>query len=324
MKKKHNSFLRVFCILFILIKQTLEAVPSPELSDRIESLRSTYGIQPKNYVLYPDDPIDVVIPCVAKDQETVKYSIASIRAYCEGVRRIIVVSSEPIDVEAEWFDESNFPFNKLDIALEIFPSNDQAVQFIQTKHSRIGWIYQQLLKLYAPFVIPDISSNVLILDADTILLRPTRFMDESGAAFFNVGKENHKPYFEHMARLLPYMQRVDPKYSGITHHMLFQKSILKDFISQVKKAHGIPMWKAILRCIDLRYVSRSSFSEYEMYFNFCLLNTDQYNIRPLKYANVNSLDLIEQYQKDDYFFVSYHKYFRMTWPTSLYSRVPLE
>ena len=51
------------------------------------------------------------------------------------------------------------------------------LSYVSKKEKRIGWYYQQLLKQYAPFVIPKISSNVLILEPDTIFLKQVTFMN---------------------------------------------------------------------------------------------------------------------------------------------------
>ena len=104
-----------------------------------------------------------------------------------------------------------------------------------------GWYYQQLLKLYALYAIPKISSNVLCLDSDTVFLNPVSFISEEGGSLFNPGYEYHKPYFEHIARFVPGLKKVYPKYSGISHHMLFQKPIMDDLFADVEKKHGIPL-----------------------------------------------------------------------------------
>ena len=293
-----------FFIALIYLTLNLEA-------SALKRIRSEYGIRSKEYQLNPKDPIDVIIPCVAKDLSTLRQSIAGIRKYCVGVRRIIIVSPSEIEVEAEWFSENLFPFNKFDIAYEIFQNKEDAENFIQSESSRIGWIYQQLLKLYASFVIPGLSSNVLILDADTIFIKKTHFMNKNGTPFFVTGDEYHLPYFEHMKRVLPWMQRVDPRHSGIVHHMLFQRSILSDFFFQVETTHKLPLWKALSRCIDIEQANGSCLSEYEMYFNFCMINTNQFAIRQLKWANISSLKEITTYKKQDYSFVSCHSYGRI-------------
>ena len=100
----------------------------------------------------------------------------------------------------------------------------EKTQYILSERKpQVGWYYQQLLKLYAAFVIPDISSNVLIVDADTIFLNPVHFLNAQHAGLYNPGTEYNPPYFEHAAKLIPNFKKLFPQHSGISHHMLFQK-----------------------------------------------------------------------------------------------------
>ena len=178
---------------------------------------------------FSHDPIDIVIPCHEKDLPTLDLVIEGARNVVNH-RRIIIISERKFTDKAEWFDERNFPFDKQSIALEMFNGDyGQAYNYINSSKSRIGWIYQQFLKLFASFIIPNISSNVLIIDADTIFLRPVTFQDPSGAALFNPGTEYNPPYFVHGAKVLHGFRKVFQQYSGISHHMLFQRSILEIF-----------------------------------------------------------------------------------------------
>lgn len=262
------------------------------------------------FVLAPD-PIDVVIPCAPKDAEVLERCINGIRKYGQNIRRIIIISQTPLISSAEWFDESKFPFSKKDIALEMFRGDElEALNFLAAPKSRIGWIYQQFLKLYAPFVIPNISSNVLILDADVIFLNPISFMTDTGEPLFATGKEYWKPYFDLAERLLPGLHRVHENSSGIVHHMLFQKPILEDLFQLISMEHGTEPWKAICHCIDLKEIHFAALSEYEIYFNFSLLRTPQAHIRPLKWTNISHLHDRKKHQKKGYAYVAYHDWRR--------------
>lgn len=262
-------------------------------------------------------PIDVVIPCVKKDLETLELCIAGIRANCAQIRRVIVVSKTRLTDSAEWVDEKIFPFTKDEVAFEIFRNEEQAEKYRSNPKNRLGWIFQQLLKLYAPFVIENISTNVLILDADTIFLRPVTFLQLNGAGCFNPGTEHHAPYFDHMHRLLPGLHRVHPQLSGISHHMLFQLCLLNDLKTAIEEYHGSLLWKALLHCIDHRELFGSCLSEYEIYFNYALLRSNQCSIRKLKWAN-SSMAFFNNYlqrQKLDhsatsYDYLSVHSYMR--------------
>ena len=252
------------------------------------------------------DPIDVVIPCHKKDCRTLEKVISGIKKHILH-RRLIVVSSERLTDNAEWFDEKNYPMSMKDIAYELFQDEGKAVAYMQDPRTRIGWIYQQFLKLYASFAIPDISKNVLVVDADTIFFKPVTFLTESGAPMFNVGTEFHPPYFTFMDRLLPGIEKIFPDYSGICHHMLLQKPVLQDLFEIVEQIHQLPFWKAVCHLVDHSELYGSCFSEYELYFNFLFTRSNQAKIRVLNFDNF-SWRSFDPTNKKGYDYASYHSW----------------
>lgn len=268
------------------------------------------------------EPIDVVIPCTPKDSSTLEKCIEGIKENGQKVRRIIVVSKEKMTDAAEWFDEGLYPFSIQEVASEIFYKDQAAAeQFIAHPKTRIGWIFQQLLKFYAPFVIPEISSNVLVLDADVVFLNPTEFMSKEGEPYFAYGDEYFHPYFEHAEKLIPGLRRVDREKSGIVHHMLLQRPLLEDLLHTISQTHQIQnwidAWRAICRCINHEELFKSCMSEYEIYFNYALLKTPQAHLRQLKWTNIHTLQFCKAYKLQKYNFIACH-----TWLKELYGRRP--
>lgn len=260
---------------------------------------------------FSQEPVDVVIPCVAKDLETLEISIEGIRKNGKNLGRIIIISKEKLTDSVEWFDEANFPFTKEEMALEIFRGDEEKTQeYLNTPGMRIGWLYQQMLKLYATLVIPDISSNVLVMDADVIFLNPVEFTSPTGGPYFSVGREYMKEYFDHIDRLLPGIRRVHSQYSGIAHHMLLQRPIIEDLFDLISKQHKTDAWRAFCRCIDPQEIFKSPFSEYETYFNFTLLRTDQGAIRHLRWTDVFNLRTMEHLRRSGYSYIACHEWWR--------------
>ncbi len=255
------------------------------------------------------DPIDVIVPCHEKDIRTLPLVIEGIKKNIINHRRIIVISSKKLIDTAEWFDEKNYPFTKKSLAYEIFQNKKQAHDFMNHPKTRIGWIYQQLLKAYAIFVVPDISSNVLVIDADTIFLRPVSFQDPiTGAGLYNPAPEHHQPYFDHNAKILPGWKKLFPKYSGISHHMLFQRSVMNALYNEIESIHNKPAWKVFCEFIDKKHLLASCMCiEYELYFNYVFSKTDLVKIRHLKWDNCKWQDF-NQRKNDEYDFLSCHTY----------------
>lgn len=270
----------------------------------MEAPRITYG--------FTEQPIDVVIPSTDKDLITLELCIEGIKANGTNIRRVIVVSDRPLTHNAEWFDEKNYPFNKSDVALHLFKGNaKQAQQYLGVGGNRVGWYYQQLLKFYAPYIIEGLSPNVLILDSDTVFLRPVEFLNKSFGGLLNPGEEYHHPYFKHADLLTGgLVKRLSSKLSGISHHMLFQKSVLDDLFNHVELLHGQEFWKAFCMCVDKQEIPFSGASEYEIYFNFVLARTKEVKVRTLKWENITSLAQIPLYAAQGYHYVSCHSYHR--------------
>lgn len=260
---------------------------------------------------FTNEPIDVVIPSIRKDLATLNLCIAGIKKNCLNVRRVIVVSAEKLTDEAEWFNEADYPFTKKEIAYYLcHKDKKQAKQFLDEMPNWVGWYYQQLLKLYAPFVIPGISSNVLIVDSDSIFLNPVEFLNEENAGMYHPGEECIESYYVHARKLLPSFNRPFPHLSGITHHMLFQKSVLKHLFSTVKIYHNKPFWKAFCLCADNTNLCTQGASEYELYFNFLFNNSSHPTLRSLKHINsfsdIPSNERLKELQDEGYHYGSFH------------------
>jgi L-rhamnose mutarotase len=174
------------------------------------------------------------------------------------------------------------------------------------KNNRNGWYLQQLYKLYASIFIEEILDNYLVIDADTYFLKPTKFIDNESKYLFNIGTEYHRPYFSHMNKMHPTLKKT-LKYSGITHHMIFNKKILEKLFYLVENNHnGKKFWEIFLESVDKNVINGSGASEYEIYFTYMLLyETDKIKIRPLNWKN--SSKLIEN---SNYDYVSVHHYMR--------------
>lgn len=235
--------------------------------------------------------IDVVIPSVAKDKQTLNQCIRSIKRYGHNVRRVIVVSPERLTEEAEWFDEKNFPFTYNDCKGKTNPP---------------GWIFQQLIKLYAPISIPGLKKNVLILDSDVIFYKPIKFVTRDGAPIFTRATENTKEYFNYLDHLIPGLKRQIPNVSGVAHHMLFQKNTIESLFAEIRQIHGKEPWKAMIDLFD----DNAFLSEYELYFNYTLARALKYRLRDLNWLNSEHPIRSNRYKNKKVDYVAYHSWMR--------------
>ncbi|MEI7992643.1 MAG: hypothetical protein WCH93_09460 [Actinomycetota bacterium] len=103
-----------------------------------------------------------------------------------------------------------------------------------------GWIFQQVLKFRA--VLSSSSTACLIVDADTLLLRPRTWLTEPGVQLLAPSLEYWEPYAVHLARMWPNFDARSPL-SWVTHHQLMQKDIVSEMFGA--GGEGLDTWIAL-------------------------------------------------------------------------------
>jgi hypothetical protein len=240
---------------------------------------------------------DIVIPLGQNDINKINKTIEHIKTNVIGYRNIYIVSYDKnINIDGcITIDENIFDFKK-DISIMTFT------------HNRNGWYLQQLIKLYASFYIEELLDNYLIIDCDTFFLKKTIFFDENDLPLYNHGEEYHIEYFKHMSKLHPTLNRYKNEMSGICHHMMFQKTVIKDLFKLVEDYHNNekPFYKIFLENIDTNICS--SASEYEIYFNYlCIYKQDKFKIRKLNFIDISFNDY-NRYINYGFDYISCHHY----------------
>lgn len=240
---------------------------------------------------------DIVIPLGPNDCTIINKQIEYTKKNVLNYRNIYIISYDPslIIDGCITIDESIFPFNL------------KTIEEYHGKSKRTGWYLQQLLKLYAGFVIPDILDKWLVIDSDTFFLKPTSFI-ENNMCLYNYGSEYHKAYFVHMLKLDESLVKIEKNKSGISHHMMFEKKYVEELIELIEKKHDDTFYKLFLKFVeDYFKIKGSGASEYEIYFNYMLkFHKDKIKIRPLKWCNTRVLNL----DSNDYDYISYHHHMR--------------
>lgn len=261
---------------------------------------------------------DIVIPVHKKDLQILEYCISFARKNLIGARRIIVISAEKHSNSAEWFDEKLYPF-----------SIDLVRSYVGDS---CGWYFQQLLKLYAPLVIPDILENVLVLDSDTVFFRRVRMFNSKGVALCNISKDTkicRKPFdikvAAHIEKLLPALavKNLPKKFqtlSGISHHMMFNRNLISEMMKKIED-HDVgkdPFYKIFLKHSDTTH----SASEYQLYYCFLLIyHPDKIQFRKLRYKNTADINIKKYLKRFKYHYCSFHHYLRSTKFTSFRAKL---
>jgi len=230
-----------------------------------------------------DEAIDVVIMVGPDDLSILDIQLEYTRSNVIGLRTIYLVCADSSIQKpgCVTVNERQFPVTIDDIA-----SKHGGV-----RRPRNGWYLQQLLKLYVFAGIPGISQRYLVIDLDTLFLRPTKFITR-GKALYGWRDEYHPPYFDHLRKLELGVQKVFADKSGVAHHMIFDVSIIKEIIEKVETKHNDTFYNVMLDAVDCagldddEYNDYSGYSEYELYFNYVFsYHTDKVRLRELSSKN---------------------------------------
>jgi len=241
-----------------------------------------------------EEPIfDIVIPIGPNDIGLIYMHLEYTKKNIIGYRNIYLLCYDPtIDIHG-----------CITIDEKLFPFTIETVRKFHGKLNRNGWYLQQLLKLYAGKIIPGILERYLVIDSDTLFLKPTVFI-ENNKCLYNFGKEHHKPYFDHMLKLDKDLIKVDTNKSGICHHMMFETKYVNELIHKIEENHNDTFYNVFLKMVT--EVNSSGASEYEIYFNYILkYHSDKIKIRELKWMNVGRLFSTQYFD-----YISYHFYMR--------------
>lgn len=236
---------------------------------------------------------DIVIPVGPNDKDTIYKQIEFTKKNIIGYRNIYLICYDP-----KIIIEGCITINE-----NIFPFSLETVGMIHGQSKRNGWYLQQLLKLYALTIIPEILDKCLVIDADTFFLKPTIFIKNS-KCLYNFGSEYHLPYFEHMLKLDEELIKVYNNKSGICHHMVFEQKYINELINKIEENYNDKFYNIFLKLVT--DINGSGASEYEIYFNYVFKNyIHNVEIRQLNWCNSKTLNINANFD-----YMSYHWHMR--------------
>ncbi|WP_058303139.1 DUF6492 family protein [Gorillibacterium timonense] len=202
--------------------------------------------------------IDVLIPAIEKDLPTLPHVIDALRKQVRHpIRTIHIVSPESSRIRA-LCRENGCHFVHEDTLL---PIRKKDIHYRSARFERSGWLYQQLLKLAGDNVSK--SEHYLVIDADTVLLRPHTFIQDGKTVMFS--RNWTQPEYRNAHRRLLGKKPQAPG-SFVAHYMLFKKSRLADLKKAIKAHTGLVWYQAIIRKTDK--TKMFGFSEYETYGHY--------------------------------------------------------
>jgi hypothetical protein len=173
--------------------------------------------------------------------------------------------------------------------------------------TRRNWVVQQLVKVAV--VLQSEAPGVLILDADTMLLKPRTWLTRRGVQVLTPTMEWHQDYYNFLRTVCP-PSWPEPRYSFVPHHMLMQPEVLRSVMTQIGLG-GLHDLAEALGC-EADYANQSMFCiEYELYAQG-MLATRPEDVALAKWSNIGARrapDLIAHPEATgNYMSVSLHHY----------------
>lgn len=228
-----------------------------------------------------------IVACVGpNEKDLVDIFVKQVKDNIRNFNKVfLIVPAEIIEVyknkeytNVEFVDERTFPFQKSDI--------DTMLKCPK----RSGWYLQQLLKLYAAVVLPNLLDNFVIIDSDIYFHKNVDFFEDNKIVF-NTGTEHHIPYFEHMQKLHTSLRKFHSR-SGICHYMPMKKHIVHSLLKMIEDEHHKFFWIVFIEAVDPKHAEFSGASEYEMLFNYTITRfPDEYKINNIPFRNTGYPDL---------------------------------
>lgn len=220
--------------------------------------------------------VEIVIPCAEKDADLLVSVIAAAAANCRNpVSRVTVLIPDDSPAPDLHGQDLDVPV-QIDRDSEVLSGIDVSAALSDVPQDRRGWILQQLVKLAAAG--KSDAPGVLVVDADTLLLRPRTWLAQGGRQILCLSQELHKPYRDHFAAV--WGSAYAQKASFVTHHQLMQPAIVREMFGD--DLSGLATW---IEALDPREPSAAS--EYHDYGTY-LINRHPDRVVLARWGNVSA------------------------------------
>jgi hypothetical protein len=210
--------------------------------------------------------ITVVIPAAEKDIAVLSHCLRAVRQMIQH------------EVEAVWVVGPDSPRIR-QIAMLAgcdFIHEDSILPRRAAELKCRGWVLQQFIKLNAAAVVS--SPDYLVVDADTVFLQPQSFFRRQKSVL-RYADQYELLYNRSLELVFGHPRRFPVSF--VTHHMLLNAALVKGLLHLIESRFGCPWWKAILQQVDTGHPV--SFSEYELYGHFVLLQPNWQRTFRLEY-----------------------------------------
>jgi len=243
--------------------------------------------------------MDAFILSASKDRAGLANCIDGLRHHCQPKpQRIFIVYQGTDKPELPAYVDVQILLHQENVAYPALKKEELTCQLANRWHAlgltkaaaakqanrACGWYYQQLLKLMLFRAFPESDDNVLVMDSDATFINPVRIIAEDGTVLEPQGypfqfSEGELPaaafdsiphsHIRFAKRLLPDWH-LQHGYSGMVHHMLFQRPIMAEIIAKAERMHSCDFPCAVIQAIDS--CNWNAMSEYVLYHHYALMH----------------------------------------------------
>lgn len=226
--------------------------------------------------------IEVIFVSKLEDIQILELAVNSVvKNSINPISRVVIAvpANQYISTSEYFFNSDNKKLVEVISENKLVPQ--AAIELIKQKSpERFGWILQQIL--VASFILSTKSENVLIVDSDTLIIRPQVWIDKFKTQILMPTFELHLPYykfFQHFSTKYP-----TPRMSFVSHHMLVQTPIFRE----VYQIFGGDVYKAIEQAFAFADLNDNSPFDlkYEIYAQY-LINNYKNQVSFVKWANLS-------------------------------------
>jgi len=178
---------------------------------------SKFSVDPLADKLHRETSLTILIPCTSKDFSILPSVIDAARINVRNPISEIVVVTPDTGLDLKNIGDVRVLHD--DFFLKTTVIQDTLIKLGLNS----GWIKQQLIKIL--FCLTWDATNVLILDADTVLTKPRYFVSEE-VQILSFAYEYHAPYMKHLSGFCSEIH--DFGLTFVTHHQLWQKDIVQE------------------------------------------------------------------------------------------------
>lgn len=209
---------------------------------------------------------DIIIPVAESHVSLAQKSLNSL-SFIQNYHNIYVIGPSSIKKHFSHYSISFIDENSIHDPLNLRYISNYFSENGLHQHSA-KWYFQQFLKM--AFAKHELCSDYyLIVDADTIFLKPIEFFNKDNKMNLTIKHNFHDPYFDTLKYLdLPYQKDIN----FIAEHMIIKKSIMLEIIQHLQNVNNANSWyKNVLTAVKNNKDSVNSFSEFETYGNYIYL-----------------------------------------------------